>query len=144
MLRRSGLFYRAALLLQPSGLTLRQCCLLWNCHASNSRLSAQDEQDDYAITYFQKEAFFKALEQMKTFSGITLDENVIDYVLGAFLLFPGLKEIPHDYWLNPSAWHLQTLPKKPGAAESNHRHYHPFKINSKRSRDPTGSKPAPP
>lgn len=117
MLRRSGLFYRAALLLQPSGLTLRQCCLLWNCHVSNSRFLTQDEQEYYAITPKQKSAFFKALEQLKTFSGITLDENVIDYLLGAFLLFPGLKEIPHDYWLAPSAWHLQTLPKKPGAVE---------------------------
>lgn len=131
MLRRSGLFYRAALLLESAGLSLRQCCLLWNWHVSNSPFRIQDEQDYYAITSNQKSAFFKALEQLKAFSGITLDENVIDYLLGAFLLFPGLKEIPHDYWLNPSAWHLQTLPKKPGAVESNHRHYHPFKINSR-------------
>ncbi len=30
MLRRSGLYYRAALLLQTAQLSLRECCLLWN------------------------------------------------------------------------------------------------------------------
>lgn len=101
ILRRSGLYYRCALVLQPSGLTLRQCCLLWNWHISNIRFSTQDEQDYYAITSKQESAFFKTLEQLKAFSGITLHENVINYLLGAFLLFPRLEEIPHDYWLAP-------------------------------------------
>lgn len=41
---------------------------------------------------------------MKAFTGIKLYENVIDYLLGGFLLFPNLQGIPRDYWLSPSNW----------------------------------------
>jgi len=40
MLRRSGIYYRAALLLQPLNLSLRQCCLLWNWHTTTSPFSS--------------------------------------------------------------------------------------------------------
>ena len=38
-------------------------------------------------------------------------ENIIDYLLGAYLLFPRLPEIPDNYWLAPCNWRLKTLPK---------------------------------
>jgi type 1 fimbriae regulatory protein FimB len=104
MLRRSGIYYRAALLLQPLNLSLRQCCLLWNWHTTNIPFSTTAAQEYRAIEPEQESAFFIALEQIKTFTGIKLDQNVIDYILGAFLLFPRLKEIPRDYWLAPSGW----------------------------------------
>ncbi|MBW4638199.1 MAG: site-specific integrase [Gloeocapsa sp. UFS-A4-WI-NPMV-4B04] len=125
MLRRSGLYYRAALLLQPLGLSLRQCCLLWNWHKT-STYSAQQEQEYYAIERKTEEAFLIALEQIKAFSGITIEFNVIDYLLGAFMLFPGLKEIPQNYWLAPPNWQKkleQTLPKRLTAIKSNRKHY---------------------
>jgi len=104
MLRRSGLYYRAALLLASTSLSLRQCCLLWNWHGTNIHFSAEEEQEYYAISSVQKSAFLTALERMKAFTGIKLYENVIDYLLGAFLLFPNLQGIPHNYWLSPSNW----------------------------------------
>ena len=125
MLRRSGLYYRAALLLQPLGLSLRQCCLLWNWHKT-STYSAQQEQEYYGIERKTEEAFLIALEQIKAFSGITIEFNVIDYLLGAFMLFPGLKEFPQNYWLAPPNWQKkfeQTLPKRLAAIKSNHKHY---------------------
>jgi type 1 fimbriae regulatory protein FimB len=125
MLRRSGLYYRAALLLQPLGLSLRSCCLLWNWHETRSALSAAQEQEYYAIERKTEEAFLLALERIKAFSGITIQFNVIDYLLGAFMLFPGLKGIPSNYWLAPVNWHeptvKQTLPKRLGAIKSNRR-----------------------
>ena len=57
-----------------------------------------------AIERKQEEAFLNALEQMKTFTGITIYENVIDYLMGAFLLFPRLQGIPPHYWLSPRNW----------------------------------------
>lgn len=112
MLRRSGLYYRAALLLEPLGLSLRQCCLLWNWNGTCIPFSAEAEQEYRAIERKQKPAFLAALERIRTFTGINLYENAIDYLLGAFLLFPQLGKIPHDYWLAPRSWHSSTLPKK--------------------------------
>ena len=43
MLRRTGLYYRAALLLQPLELSLRQCCLLWNLHLASTNITSQEE-----------------------------------------------------------------------------------------------------
>jgi type 1 fimbriae regulatory protein FimB len=106
MLRRSGLYYRAALLLQPLGLTLRQCCLLWNWNGTTVDFTPQSEQDYRAIDEAQVNAFKAALEKLKAFAGIAVYQNVIDYLLGAFLLFPRLQGIPQDYWLAPKNWHI--------------------------------------
>lgn len=106
MLRRSGLSYRAALLLQPLGLSLRQCCLLWNWHKTNIPLTPQEEQEYRAIDKAQVYGFLAALEKLKAFTGITVEQNVIDYLLGAFLLFPHLQGIPQDYWLAPGSWSI--------------------------------------
>jgi len=111
MLRRTGLYYRAALLLQPLGLTLRQCCLIWNWHATTADFTAQEEEEYRAIDPATVEAFKAALEKLKAFTGIAVYQNVIDYLLGAFLLFPRLQGIPQDYWLSPRSWHIYTLPK---------------------------------
>ncbi|AFZ33574.1 MULTISPECIES: tyrosine-type recombinase/integrase [Cyanophyceae] len=105
MLRRTGLYYRAALLLASTSLSLRQCCLLWNWDRANVPFSAKEKQEYLAISSKQKSAFLIALERMKAFTGIKLDENVIDYLLGAFLLFPRLEMIHHNYWLAPVQWH---------------------------------------
>ncbi len=105
MLRRSGLFYRAALLLQPTGLSLRQCCLLWNWHGTKAGFSPQEEQEYLAISFVQDETFLAALAILKAFTGIGGYENLIDYLLGAFLLFPHLQNIPNNYWLAPTRWH---------------------------------------
>lgn len=104
MLRRSGLYYRAALLLQPIGLTLRQCYLLWNLYKTSTSLSTEEKFEYMAISRKREEAFLNALERMKNFTGITIYENVIDYLLGAFLLFPRLQGIPQNYWLTPRNW----------------------------------------
>jgi len=106
MLRRSGLYYRAALLLQPLGLTLRQCCLLWNWNGTTVEFSPQSEQDYRAIDKAQVNAFKAALEKLKALKRIAVYQNVIDYLLGAFLLFPRLQGIPQDYWLAPNRWHI--------------------------------------
>ena len=104
MLRRSGLYYRAALLLQSAQLSLRECCLLWNYYATSIPLSAAAQQEYCAIERKREEAFLHALERLKAFTGITALENAIDYLLGAYLLFPHLTDIPHNYWLAPSNW----------------------------------------
>lgn len=106
MIRRTGLYYRAALLLAPLGLTLRQCCLLWNLYKTSTTLSTEEKFEYHAIKRQQEEAFLTALERIKVFSGITIYENVIDYLLGAFLLFPRLQGIPQNYWLAPRNWHI--------------------------------------
>ena len=105
MLRRTGLYYRAALLLASTSLSLRQCCLLWNWYRANVAFSTREKQEYLAMSSMQKSAFLIALERMKAFTGIKLDENVIDYLLGAFLLFPRLEMIHHNYWLAPVQWH---------------------------------------
>ncbi len=104
MIRRTGLYYRAALLLEPLGLSLRQCCLLWNLYKTSTTLSSEEKIEYHAIERKREEAFLNVLERMKTFSGITIYENVIDYLLGAFLLFPRLQGIPQNYWLRPKNW----------------------------------------
>ncbi len=104
MLRRTGLYYRAALLLQPLGLSLRQCCLLWNLYLTSTALSPQEEIEYHAIERKQEEAFLFTLEKIKAFTGITAYDNLIDYLLGAFLLFPRLQGIPPNYWLAPLHW----------------------------------------
>lgn len=104
MLRRTGLYYRAALLLQPLGLSLRQCCLLWNLYFTSTSLPPQEEIEYRAILRQQEEGFLNALEKIKAFTGITAYDNLIDYLLGAFLLFPHLQEIPQNYWLAPLQW----------------------------------------
>ncbi len=101
MLRRSGLYYRAALLLQPLNLSLHQCCLIWNWHTQNISRFSYLAAEYRAIDPEQSASFLAVLSQLKSFSGIQLFENVIDYVLGAYLLFPRLQNIPHDYWLTP-------------------------------------------
>lgn len=105
MLRRTNLFYRSALLLQPVGLSLRECCLLWNWYETKILFSDQEEQEYCAISQTQESAFLAAVEQIKAFRGIKVYENIIDYLLGAFLLFPSLQRIPQDYWLAPISWH---------------------------------------
>ena len=104
MLRRSGLYYRAALLLQGAKLTLRQCCLLWNYYATSIPLSDKAQQEYCAIERKTEETFLIALKQMKAFTRISADENVIDYLLGAYLLFPHLEKIPYNYRLAPVDW----------------------------------------
>ncbi len=101
MLRRSGLYYRAALLLEPLGLSLRQCCLLWNLHHTSTSLSPQEENEYRAISRFSEEGFLFTLERIKAFTKITAYDNLIDYILGAFLLFPRLEAITKNYWLTP-------------------------------------------
>lgn len=112
MLRRTGLCYRAALLLQPLGLTLRQCCLLWNCQTRNLSWFSSSAVEYRAIEPERRAAFLKALGMIKAFSGIHLHENVIDYLLGAYSLFPRLQNIPQDYWLTPKAWQSANFAEK--------------------------------
>ena len=52
----------------------------------------------------QEDAFLAAIKRLRAFTGIGCYENVIDYLLGAYLLFPKLKDIPSDYWLAPNGW----------------------------------------
>jgi type 1 fimbriae regulatory protein FimB len=101
MLRRSGLYYRAALLLQPLNLSLHQCCLIWNWHTQNIFRFNKAALEYRAIDPERVSAFLAVLSQIKAFSGIQLFENIIDYVLGAYLLFPRLQNIPHNYSLTP-------------------------------------------
>lgn len=105
MLRKSGLHYRAALLLQPLSLSLHQCCLIWNWHSQNISRFSYSASEYRAIDPEQIEGFLAVLSQIKAFFGIQLFENVIDYVLGAYLLFSRLQKIPQDYWLTPNHWH---------------------------------------
>jgi type 1 fimbriae regulatory protein FimB len=72
MLRRTGLYYRAALLLQPLGLTLRQCCLLWNWHATTVAFTSQEEEEYRTIDRTTVTAFKVALEKLKAFAGIAV------------------------------------------------------------------------
>ena len=71
--------------------------------------SAQIEYQ--AINRKREETFLLTLEQIKAFSGISSDENLIDYLLGAYLLFPHQPKISENYWLAPPDWRLKTLPK---------------------------------
>lgn len=112
ILRRSGLYYRAALLLQSASLTLGQCCLLWNLHHTKIAFSVKEQQEYCAIDRFDEEAFLLALERLKAFTGITTEQNIIDYLLGTYLLSPRLQEMPKDYWLAPTRWHCSTRPKR--------------------------------
>ncbi len=111
MLRRSGLYYRAALLLQSANLSLHECCLLWNYYATSSAMTASAQLEYQVINRKREETFLLAFEQIKAFSGISSDENIIDYLLGAYLLSPRLPKISDNYWLAPSNWYLRTLPK---------------------------------
>ena len=104
MLRRSGLSYRSALLLQKAGLSLRQSCLIWNWLANTTKFSSQESQEYLAISQLKDEAFLAALKQLKAFTGIQRYESLIDYLLGAYSLFPSLQSIPADYWLAPPGW----------------------------------------
>lgn len=112
MLRRSGLYYRAALLLQPLDLTLRQCCLLWNWQTKKISWFSKLAQEYRAIEPEQRAAFLTALEQIKAFTGIQFHENVIDYLLGAYSLFPCLQNIPQNYWLAPFGWQSANFAEK--------------------------------
>ena len=104
MLRRSGLFYRSALKMQSAGLSLRQSCLLWNWLGTKAKFSPQESQEYLALSQLQDEAFLAALKQLQLFTGIQEYENLIDYLLGAYSLFPRLQGIPADYWLTPPGW----------------------------------------
>jgi type 1 fimbriae regulatory protein FimB len=101
MLRRSGLFYRAALLLQPLHLSLQQCCLLWNWHGTKVEFDRQQKREMMTMGVETSEAFLAALKQLQSFTRIQSYDNLIDYLLGAFLLFPHLDSLPSDYWLAP-------------------------------------------
>ena len=105
MLRRSGLSYRSALLLQKAGLSLRQSCLIWNWLADTTKFSSQELQEYLAISQLKDEAFWATLKQLKDFTGIQRYESLLDYLLGAYSLFPGLQGIPADYWLAPPGWY---------------------------------------
>lgn len=105
MLRTTGLYYRSALLLQPSSLSLRQCCLLWNWHGTKVALTPAQEREYGEITKFQEDTFLAAIKRLRAFTGIGHYQNVIDYLLGAYALFPKLGGIPQDYWLAPIDWH---------------------------------------
>jgi len=111
MQRRTRLYYRAALLLQSANLSLPECFLLWNYYATSSAMPASAQLEYQAINRKREETFLLAFEQIKAFSGISAAENIIDYLLGAYLLFPRQPEISDNYWIAPSHWHLQTLPK---------------------------------
>lgn len=111
MLRRSGLYYRAALLLQGANLSLHECCLLWNYYATSSAMPAEAQKEYGAIERKREETFLRTFDQIEAFSGISSDENIIDYLLGAYLLSPRLPEISDNYWLTPRNWCLKTLPK---------------------------------
>ncbi|MGL4621427.1 MAG: tyrosine-type recombinase/integrase [Chroococcidiopsis sp.] len=111
MLRRSGLYYRAALLLQPLGLSLQQCCLLWNWHGTKVEFDRQQEREMMAMGVAKSEAFLAALEQLQSFTRIQSYDNLIDYLLGAFLLFPHLNNLTNDYWLAPVNWQPQLYRK---------------------------------
>ncbi len=107
MLRRSRLYLRSALLLQPLGLSLHQCCLLWNWYATTASLSPQQWQEVSAISPKTADAFHETLKQLQAFTGIQQYEHLIDYLLGAFSLFPQLEDMPKNYWLNPNGWGKQ-------------------------------------
>lgn len=111
MIRRSGLYYRAALLLADTGLTLRQCCLLWNWQTKKISWFSKVADQYRAIEPEQRAAFLSALEQMKAFCGIQFHENIIDYLLGAYSLFPQLQDIPVNYWLAPNNWYTDFAEK---------------------------------
>ncbi len=123
MLRRSGLYYRAALLLQTASLSLHECCLLWNYYATSSAMPASAQKEYQVINRKREETFLLAFEQIKAFAGISSDENAIDYLLGAYLLFPRQPEISDNYWLAPSNWRLKTLPKTSRTAFTQARFY---------------------
>ncbi len=123
MLRRTGLYYRAALLLQTANLSLHECCLLWNYYATSFAMPAEAQLEYQAINRKREEVFLFAFEQIKAFAGIGSDENVIDYLLGAYLLFSRLSEISDNYWLAPPNWRLKTLPKTSRAASTQARFY---------------------
>lgn len=118
MLRRSGLFYRSALLLQALGLSLQQCCLLWNWHGTKVEFSRQQEREMMAMGVAKSEAFLTALKQLQSFTRIQSYDNLIDYLLGAFLLFPHLDRLPNDYWLAPVDWQPQLYRKDPSITSS--------------------------
>jgi type 1 fimbriae regulatory protein FimB len=105
MLRTTGLYYRAALLLQPTSLSLRQCCLLWNWHGTKVALTPEQEGEYNEIAKFQEDTFLAAIKRLQAFTGIGHYQNVIDYLLGAYALFPQLGGIPQDYWLAPIDWY---------------------------------------
>ena len=74
-------------------------------------MPASTQIEYQAINRKREETFLLAFDQIKAFSGISSDENIIDYLLGAYLLFPRLSESSDNYCLAPSHWHLRTLPK---------------------------------
>ncbi len=123
MLRRTGLYYRAALLLQSANLSLHECCLLWNYYATSSAMPASAQNEYQAINRKREETFLLAFEQIKAFSGISSNENAIDYLLGSYLLKSRLPEISDNYWLAPQNWRLKTLPKTSRAASTQARFY---------------------
>jgi type 1 fimbriae regulatory protein FimB len=92
MLRRSGLYYRAALLLQAANLSLHECWLLWNYYATSSAMPASAQIEYQATNRKREETFLLAFDQIKAFSGIGVDENSIDYLLSAYFLFPACKQ----------------------------------------------------
>ena len=74
-------------------------------------MPASTQIEYQAINRKREETFLLALEQIKAFSGISADENAIDYLLGSYSLKSRLPEISDNYWLAPSNWRLKTLPK---------------------------------
>lgn len=106
MLRNTGLYYRAAILLAPTKISLRQCCLLWNWHSTKIALPPQQVQEYGEIATLAEDAFLAAIRQLRAFTGIQFYQNVIDYLLGAYALFPKLDNIPQNYWLAPTGWYI--------------------------------------
>lgn len=94
MLRRTGLYYRAALLLQPLGLTLRQCCLLWNWHTKKISWFSRVAQEYRVIEPKQAKAFLTALEQMRAFTGIQLHETLLTMYWVLTHCFPVFRTSP--------------------------------------------------
>ncbi len=70
MLRRSGLYYRAALLLQGANLSLHECCLLWNYYATSSAIPASAQIEYQAINRKREETFLLVLTKSKLLLGL--------------------------------------------------------------------------
>ena len=89
----------------------------------NSTLFTSAQLEYGSIKCKYEEAFLLAFEQLKAFAGSSTGENAIDYLLGAYSLFPRLQAIPEGYWLAPCNWRLKTLPKTSRAASTQARFY---------------------
>ena len=76
-LRCAGLYFRAALLLQSTDLSLHECCLLWNYYATSSARLAFVQLKYGAIERKKEEAFLLAFEQIKAFVSVSAAEKTL-------------------------------------------------------------------